>query len=76
MVSGNLPISSAEMASTTPVASRFKRVDSLILERIPVTSITSTSALADTSSADNAGSAVAPSINDKLVAILVLVNVF
>ena len=43
LVSGNLPISSAEMASTTPDASRFTSIERMSEPRIPFTSITSSS---------------------------------
>ena len=49
-VSGNLPISSAEMASTTPEASRFTSIERINDPRIPFTSMISSS-----------GSAVFPS---------------
>ena len=75
LVSGNLPISSAEIASTTPEASRFMRVDSLILERIPVTWMTSTDfSSALTSAAKLGATALTPNITDKLVAIFVFLK--
>ena len=42
LVSGNLPISSALIASTTPLEFRFMSIALMTDERIPVTSITST----------------------------------
>ena len=36
LVSGNLPISSAEIASTTPLASRFTSIERIKLPRIPL----------------------------------------
>ena len=41
LVSGNLPISSAEIASTTPEASRFVSIALSRLPRIPVTTTSS-----------------------------------
>ena len=43
LVSGNLPISSAEIASTTPDMLRFKSIDLTKLPRMPLTSIISSS---------------------------------
>ena len=43
LVSGNLPISSDEMASTIPEESRFISIERISEPRIPFTSITSTS---------------------------------
>src|SRR5690606_41837466 len=42
LVSGNLPISSADIASTTPPASRLTSMDRCRLPRIPVTRTSST----------------------------------
>ena len=71
LVSGNLPISSAVIASTTPLESRFSLLELIKLPRIPRTAMTSTSssALAPASSCATAGIAIAAEpINKDMVA--------
>ena len=58
LASGNLPNSSAEIASTTPIESRLMSIDRLRLPRMPVTTISSSSACSPCSSSARTGIAL------------------